>query len=76
MVSLSNISQEYNEKILNVIHTFSHNYVSGSQETEANSYDLDAWKPNIVKPRFIIFVGGPEKERWIRESDRCGGAIH
>jgi hypothetical protein len=30
---------------------------------------------NTVKPRFIVSVRGPEKERWIRENDRCGGPI-
>jgi hypothetical protein len=28
-----------------------------------------------VKPRFIVFVGGPEKKRWLRENDRCGAYI-
>jgi hypothetical protein len=28
---------------------------------------------NTVKPRFVIFVGGPEIERWIWGNDRCGG---
>jgi hypothetical protein len=27
---------------------------------------------NTVKSRFIVSAGGPEKERWIRENDRCG----
>jgi hypothetical protein len=25
-----------------------------------------------VKPLFIVFVGGLEKKRWIRENNRCG----
>jgi hypothetical protein len=25
------------------------------------------------KPRFIVFIGGSENERWIQENDRCGG---
>jgi hypothetical protein len=28
-----------------------------------------------VKPRFIVFVGGPEKKRWLRENDRCEAYI-
>jgi hypothetical protein len=27
---------------------------------------------STVKPRFTVFVAGPEKERWIRENDKCG----
>jgi hypothetical protein len=27
---------------------------------------------NTVKPRFLAFVGGLKKKRWIRENDRCG----
>jgi hypothetical protein len=30
---------------------------------------------STVKPRFIVFVGGPEKKRWLREKDRCGAYI-
>jgi hypothetical protein len=30
-------------------------------------------KLNKVKPRLVVFFGGPERERWIREDDRCWG---
>jgi hypothetical protein len=26
---------------------------------------------NTVKPRLIVFVGGPERGRWMRENDTC-----
>jgi hypothetical protein len=36
--------------------------------------DVHSFCANTVKPRFIVFVGGPEKKkRWLRENDRCGG---
>jgi hypothetical protein len=31
--------------------------------------------PSTVKPQFIIFTGGPEKEQWEWENDRWGYKI-
>jgi hypothetical protein len=30
---------------------------------------------NRAKRRFIVFVGGPEEERWTRENYRCGAIV-
>jgi hypothetical protein len=35
--------------------------------------EVTAGRRNTVKPQFIVFIGGPEKEQWLQENNRCWG---
>jgi hypothetical protein len=45
--------------------------INWSVAVSVSIFSCKSEKRDTVKPQFIVSFGGPEKEQWIRENDRC-----